>query len=250
MGNEARSREVFTVGEGHITVHSSGEGPPLLLVHGLSGSARWWRQTVKGLSGHRVYTVNLAGFGEARGQRQLGVQASAELLGRWLDYHDLRGVVVVGHSMGGHISLHLAGLRQGRLRGLVLVSASGLLRGAWWRLALNLPRAALSGKRRFVATVVADGLRAGPLNLHRASRDLLRDDVTELLPRVAVPTLVLWGGRDVVVPPALGRALADAIPGSRLQVLPRAGHVPMVDDPAGFSRALAEYLRGLPPGPQ
>lgn len=243
------SKETFSLGGQRITVSSSGYGPPLLLIHGLSGSARWWRQTLPALQGQRAYAVNLAGFGEAGGQRQLGVRASAALLGEWLRYHNLSDVVVVGHSMGGHISLHLASAHPERLRGLVLVSASGLLRGEWWKLAMTLPRAALSGKRRFVPTVVADGFRAGVFNLHRATRDLLHDDVGELLPGIGMPTLVVWGGQDNIVPPQLGRALADAIPGAQLVMLPRAAHVPMVDDPEGFQRALSGFLAGLPPLP-
>ncbi|SMB92509.1 alpha/beta fold hydrolase [Deinococcus hopiensis] len=217
---------------------------PIVLVHGLSGSARWWRRNVTALSEqHRVYTIDLAGYGQARRQRALRVREAAALIAAWLDQLNLEGVTLIGHSMGGHISLHVAALRPARVRNLILACASGLLRGQPGRVALNLPRALMTGRVSFVPRILADAALSGPLNLWRSARDLLRDSVQDLLPGLGVRTLVIWGERDALVPATLGRALAAAIPGARYEEIPRAGHVVMVDAPEAFNRLVLDFLR-------
>lgn len=220
-------------------------GDPVVLIHGLSGSWRWWRRQVPVLaSRHRVYVVDLAGYGHhlAWRQRSLGVREDAALIARWLAAHDLRRVTLIGHSMGGHIAMHVAALEPERVERLVLACASGLLRDHPVRAALHLPRAALTGRPSFLPVILADSARAGLLNLWRSARGLLRDSVLDLLPNVRARTLVVWGARDALIPAALGRQLAASIPGARYVELPRAGHVVMVDDPAGFNRAVLEFL--------
>ncbi|GGQ93749.1 alpha/beta fold hydrolase [Deinococcus ruber] len=240
----ASSFQTFQAGPHRLVYRRSGQGTPLVLLHGLSGSRRWWRSNLKALEAVRcVYVVELVGYGSARRQRSLGVRAAARLLADWLDSLDLKGVDVVGHSMGGQIALWLTVLRPQRIRRLVLACASGLLRKKWWQVALKLPGAMRRGDLRFVPTILADGVRAGLPNLLRSSRDLLREDISELLPQIHTPTLVIWGERDVLVPPALGRMLAQAIAGASFVSLPRAGHVVMVDAPAEFNREVLRFLQ-------
>lgn len=223
---------------------ATGHGDPIVLVHGLSGSSRWWRHNVPALAGaHRVYVLDLAGYGQARRQRSLGVRAAADLIAAWLDHLDLRNVTLIGHSLGGHISMHVAARRPERVRVLVLACASGLLRDRLYRVALHLPRAVLTGRVTFVPRILADAARSGPLNLWRSTRDLLKDSVQDLLPGLTARTLVIWGGRDALVPPSLGRALAAAIPGARYEEIPRAGHVVMVDAPGEFNALVLDFLR-------
>ncbi|WP_278912724.1 alpha/beta fold hydrolase [Deinococcus wulumuqiensis] len=220
-------------------------GDPVVLIHGLSGSWRWWRGQVPLLSArHRVYVIDLTGYGHhlAWRQRSLGVREDAALIARWLDAERLEHVTLIGHSMGGHIALHVAALAPGRVDRLVLACASGLLREHPVRAALHLPRAALTGRPSFLPVILADSARAGLPNLWRSVSRLLRDSVLDLLPEIRARTLVVWGARDALIPAALGRQLAASIPGAQYVELPRAGHVVMVDDPAGFNRAVLDFL--------
>ena len=141
-----------------------------------------------------------------------------------------------------HSTLRVAALRPGRVSGLVLAASSGLLHRAWWQVAAQLPLAMRRGRLNFVPTILADGARAGLPNLIRSSRDLLRDDVTDILPDIVQPTLVIWGENDVLLPPALGEAIAAGIRDSRFVLLPRAGHVLMVDSPLEFNREVLAFL--------
>ncbi|WP_424949272.1 alpha/beta fold hydrolase [Deinococcus sp.] len=219
---------------------------PLVLIHGLSGSRRWWRFNLPALEAVRgVYVVELVGFGSVRRrQRALGVRDAAALVAEWLGEGgvNLRGVTLIGHSMGGQIALRVAALCPERVSRLVLAASSGLLHRPWWRVAAQLPQAMRHGRLDFVPTILADGARAGLPNLIRSSRDLLRDDVTELLPAIVQPTLVIWGGQDVLLPPALGEATAAGIRHARFVLLPRAGHVLMVDSPSEFNREVLAFL--------
>jgi len=238
----------FRSGGATLRYDSAGQGTPIVLIHGLSGSGRWWRRNVPALSAsHRVYVLDLAGYGQAYRQRSLGVRDAAELIAAWLDHLDLRQVALVGHSLGGHIAVHVAARRPERVSHLVLACASGLLRGTPYRMALQLPRAAVTGRVTFMPRILADTVRAGPLNLWRSATDLLRDSVQEVLPSLGARTLVVWGARDALVPPSIGRTLAAAIPGARYEEIPRAGHVVMVDAPERFNALVLAFLE-LPAG--
>lgn len=238
--------EEFREGAGVLRYYREGDrGTPVVLIHGLSGSARWWRHNIPALrQRHRVYVLELTGYGQplAWRRRSLGVRQDAALVAHWLADQGLEQVTLIGHSMGGHIAIHVAALEPQRVSHLVLACASGLLRGHPLRAALHLPRAAITGRPSFLPTVMADSVRAGLPNLWRSVSELLRDSVQELLPRLQARTLVVWGARDALVPAELGRQLAAAIPGAQYVELPRAGHVVMVDDPAGFNRAVEEFL--------
>jgi pimeloyl-ACP methyl ester carboxylesterase len=96
--------------------------------------------------------------------------------------------------------------------------------------------------------LLRDALRAGPATLWRAARDLLAEDVSEDLRRIAAPTLLVWGERDTLVPPATGDLLRKVIEDSRLLVVEGAGHVPMFDRPEEFDAALLAFLAGEPIG--
>ncbi|CAM3721445.1 alpha/beta fold hydrolase [Deinococcus frigens] len=223
----------------------TGEGSPIVLVHGLSGSGRWWRRNLKGLSQrHRVYSLDLSGYGTARRQRALSVRECAALIASWLDAEDLRDITLIGHSMGGHICIRVAARHPQRIANLVLVCASGLLKANAYRTALNLPRALITGRKRFVPRILTDALLAGPLNLWRNASDLLKDSVQDCLPLITSRTLVVWGERDALVPLPLGEMLARSITGAQLKVIPHAGHVVMVDAPEAFNAAVLEFVGG------
>ncbi|KEF35405.1 dihydrolipoamide acetyltransferase [Deinococcus sp. RL] len=242
--SRSRSRE-FRAGGAALRYTVTGEGDPILLVHGLSGSGRWWRRNVPALAAsYRVYVLDLAayGYGLPPHHRSPGVRGAATLIAAFLDEQDLTRVTLIGHSMGGHIAIHVAALRPERVANLVLACASGLLAGPRARMALHLPRAAVAGRVAFVPRVLADAARTGPLKLWQSAGDLLRDSVQDLLPHLRARTLVVWGARDVLVPPALGRRLAAAIPGARYAEIPRAGHVVMVDAPEPFNALVLAFL--------
>lgn len=231
-----------------FTIHSEhmGEGPPVVLLHGLSGSRRWWRFTAPLLARHyRVHIPELVGFGGSRrALRQPDIHEMAALMAEWLAATGVTSPRVVGHSMGGQIALHMT--TTVAMDRLALVCPSGLRRS--WSvteaarfLASALPPRAW-GAPLFMPTIAVDAVRAGPRALMRAARHLLRDDVEPLLPRVSVRTLLIWGELDPLLPVEQGKRMASLIPGARLVVLRDAAHNPMADRPTDFNRILLEFL--------
>jgi pimeloyl-ACP methyl ester carboxylesterase len=227
-----------------ISYTVNGSGDPIVLVHGLAGSRRWWRHQVPWLAQRfEVWTLELPGFGASARHRVLEIKTAAEVLDAFFRKHDLERPVFVGHSMGAHIGLHVAA--RVPLRGLVLVSASALVNSALPRLMLELPRLALTGERRFVPTVVMDGMRAGVLNLWQAAQYVVLDDPLEVLSSVTCETLMLWGELDTWVTKVMGEQLLSKLPQASLEVISGAAHVPMVDKPESFNRSLKAWLEKL-----
>jgi pimeloyl-ACP methyl ester carboxylesterase len=235
---------------GPYRIHSEhrGSGRPVILLHGLSGSRRWWRFTTPALADRFcVHIPELVGFGSSRGAlRQPDMREMAAVLAEWLD-----GTVgsepyaLVGHSMGGQLAVHIAAEHRSPDR-LVLASASGMPRSWTLHEAARFLAGALPprawGAPTFLPTIAADAVRAGPLTLLRATRYLLLDDVRSLLPLVSCPTLLIWGELDPIVPLSHGRAMQQNLRDSRLLVLENAGHNAMADRPNAFNGALLDFL--------
>jgi pimeloyl-ACP methyl ester carboxylesterase len=244
---ETSEREVRV--EGYPVRYSvAGEGDSVVLVHGLSGSMRWWSRNVPALAErYRVHLVNLPGFGTVRPPRRRFVLAeAASWLLAWIEAVGLEGGVhLVGHSMGGYLSLRLAARRPEVVRKLVLVDPAGVPsgRGMLGHL-VPLLLAARCATPAFLPVLARDALYAGPATLLRASRDLLAEDVRGDLRRVEAPALLIWGKNDTLIPPSAGELMRAEIPDSRLLVIEGAGHNPMFDRPREFDRALLAFLAG------
>jgi pimeloyl-ACP methyl ester carboxylesterase len=235
------------VGEFRIHSEHTGIGPSVVLLHGLSGSRRWWRYTAPVLARrYRVHIPELVGFGGSRGAaRQPTIPEMAAVVAEWLDSVCVGDYRLVGHSMGGQIGLHVAARHRVPER-LVLAAATGLPRPLTLREAAQFVAGALPPRRwgapLFMPVIAADALRAGPRALVLATQYLLQDDVRPLLHRITCPTLIVWGGLDPLVPLAHGEAFAHNIAGARLVVLPDAAHNPMADRPSEFNRVVLDFL--------
>ncbi len=235
--------ERMEIGRTHLLYEQTGHGPPLLLIHGLSGSARWWRRNIPALTPHfTVYAVELVGFGGNRAPHPLPLRGAADSLGAFIERLAQGPADVIGHSMGGHIATYLAAEHPQLVRRLVLAAASGLVQEPVMRMAARLPRVARWTGRGFGTTLVWDAARAGALNLLLAARELLADDVSELLHRITVPTLILSGERDVLIPPGSGAQQHAAIQGSTYAVLAGAGHILMWDQAERFNQLVLQFL--------
>jgi pimeloyl-ACP methyl ester carboxylesterase len=214
-----------------------GDGPPVVLVHGLSGSWRWWSGVAEKLAQRRrVYLLDLPPLRRRFEPRQL-----ATWLGRWLEAVDLRKVDLVGHSLGGLVAAELAAKRPELVARLALVAPAGIPCGRGL-VSRSLPLLeTLYDVRAQLPTVVGDAVRAGPLGLLRGAVFVSARDLRPALGGVRAPSLLVWGDRDRLVPTSIAEDWQRALPGSRLVLLP-CGHVPMWEAPAELAATLLAFL--------
>ncbi len=235
---------VAQVGSARIHYETGGEGPAVVLLHGLSGSSRWWRKNTPVLAqAFRVYVIDLIGFGRSRGQRFV-LEETAGLIAAWMDGIGAGTFHLIGHSMGGLVAAELAAQHPERVNRLVLVDAAAVpigrtLFGSTLRLIPAISYMPLD----FLPVLVTDALRAGPLTLLRASYAIHQSDITADLSRIAARTLIVWGEHDTLLPVEHGKALHRALPGSEFMIVRHAGHNPMWDRAEVFYVVVEGFLK-------
>lgn len=241
-------RSVHRVGRYRVHALHTGVGEALVLLHGLSGSSRWWRYNVPALAQHfRTHTPDLVGFGRSRAWvAQPTITEMAAILAEWMDVSDIEQAHIIGHSMGGQIAIHLAAEAPSRVKRLVLVSAAGIPReltlAAMTRFIAEIVPPRAWGTPTFLPTVAVDALRMGPRVFLSATNHLLRDDVRPLLAQIQAPTLLVWGRLDPLTPLVQGEHMAEHIPNAKLIVFDDAAHMPMVDAAERFNEQVIGFL--------
>ncbi len=186
-------RRCIEIGDVPIAYEVAGSGEPLVLVHGLSGSTRWWAKNVEALGWRfRVHSIDLVGFGESRGGHPFVLREAAGYLATWMDQVGIERADVVGHSMGGFIAAELAADFPDRCERLVLVDAAALPFGyGYLRHLVGLLRALWYTPISFLPVLATDACRAGPLAVLKAARRLLTSDIRPKLARIDAPTLLV-----------------------------------------------------------
>jgi pimeloyl-ACP methyl ester carboxylesterase len=233
-----------------LWVTRAGAGTPVVLLHGLSASSRWWSRNVDALAAkHLVAAVDLTGFGRSTSFFHLPTTLPSfgdvtALLARWLETLG-EPAHLIGHSMGGQIAIRLAAERPDLIRSLMLVNSAGIP-FAFDPLAhlRPLPKPPFGGPR-IAQVLLPDFLRAGPTSVAVASARVLRGDMRPWMREIRVPTLLVWGENDPLVPLRYGEVMQREIPGSRLVVIPRAAHVAMWDSAEEFNRIATEFLESV-----
>jgi pimeloyl-ACP methyl ester carboxylesterase len=234
------------IGDTILSSSTVGSGPPVVLIHGLSASSRWWERNVPALAErHQVHLVDLAGFGQSPGPFEL--DKAAATLARWMEIVGLERAAVVGHSMGGYIAAELAADHPARVDRLTLVAAALPTVGLK---ALPHPHDLLIALRYlpldFIELLVTDLWTAGVPTIAGALLALLRADLRAKLSAIAAPTLLVWGEHDPLVPARLAHELARCVPCREVAIFKRCGHNPMWERPQAFNKLLLEFLAAAP----
>ena len=233
------------VGSATLSYQVAGAGPPLILLHGLAGSSRWWQRNITYLAQRfNVYVVDLIGFGGSRGSHPLIFDEVAGYIVAWMDQLDIRRASIVGHSKGRLIAADLAANAPDRIERLVLVDAAAFLIEQRYVYHLQgLLRELFQIQIDFFSMLVSDAYRAGPLTLLNAINQLLNTDFSAKLSRVQAPTLLVWGEHDAIVPLEIGKRLCRHLPANnKIVVIKGAGHNPMWDRPGAFNQVVEKFL--------
>lgn len=256
----------------------------MVLLHGIAGTSATWDAVIPRLAEHYdVLAPDLLGHGESakpRGDYSLGAYANA--LRDLLEALGKNRATLVGHSLGGGIAMQFAYQFLGRCERLVLVDSGGLGREVHPLLrAAALPGAELvlpwlsTTTSRGVGALIRGmnrlGIRTGPdldetwrsfvslrepaarrafIQTVRGVMDLSGQRVIaneRLYLAEGLPTLIVWGENDPLIPVRHARASHERIAGSRLEIFPEAGHFPHRDDPERFAKVLADFIRTTRP---
>jgi pimeloyl-ACP methyl ester carboxylesterase len=256
------SASTIRVGGLKVVYDRAGDGPPLVLVHGAGGDAREWRAQIAGLSDEfTVIAWDEPGAGRSSDvPAGFGLAGYAKALAAVIDTLHAPAHVC-GLSWGGTVALELYRRRPQVVKTLVLADTYAGWKG-------SLPEDEVRARVRSVEHMLAEpgagppgfaGLFAGqPPDdavelLAAVAGDVRREslrvalsamagaDLRDVLPRIAVPTLLIWGERDARSPVAVAQQFARAIPDSELVLIPDAGHMSNLERPDAFNAAMRAF---------
>ncbi|MEU7768655.1 alpha/beta fold hydrolase [Nocardia sp. NPDC049190] len=262
-----------------------GAGPAVVLVHGLLGSHESWTPQIRMLAKkHRVVAPDLFGHGESdKPAGDYSLSSHAATLRDLMDHLEIPTAAFVGHSLGGGIVMQLLYLFPERVDGLCLVSSGGLgpevslllkaatlpgsevvlpvLASTWLRRnteaalrrlgRLGFPLQPSRGATetwRTLETMSDKSSKAAFLASTRAVVGLRGQTVSatqHLAKFESIPSLLVWGGRDRMIPAAHAGNLRREVPHSRIEIFPNAGHFPQLDEPLLFFHVLDQFLDSI-----
>ena len=272
-------RYVQVEGVGYVHYVTAGQGPPLVLLHGLSASYITWYQNISALSeGYTVYAPDLPGHGDtAKPDIAYNLETGETFVQGFLDAVGLDKVVLAGNSIGGLLTWVAARRRPERCLGLVLSAPVGIGRELAWplkmmaipvvgTLMLSLEKRSKDGfmKRLFShpervdPTVYQELQRARKLPGHfRATVRAMRNGatLTGVRPSLVlfndedssfpVPTLLTWGEGDRILPVEQAHRVARLAPGVEVHVWADCGHWPHMENADGFNRVTLDFLERI-----
>jgi len=275
----------------HVSIHGhdlayrlEGSGPVLLLLHGIAGSSRTWRDVIPRLTDRfTVIAPDLTGHGHSEkpvGDYSLGAFASG--IRDLLEVLSIDRATVIGQSFGGGVAMQLVYQHPERCERLVLVDSGGLGREVSWLLRLM----ALPGSEYVMPVIFPSFVRDWGDNLFRMidERGIRLSRITEMWSAYAslaesenrqafartiksvidpggqtvsamdrlylaspMPALIIWGDRDDIIPVSHAYAAHQAMPGSRLVIIEGVGHFPQIEAPEQFVDALVDFIDSTEP---
>jgi pimeloyl-ACP methyl ester carboxylesterase len=260
-----------------IYYEALGEGAPLLLLHGWGTDSSSLRSIMLEASqrvlatpsissegpGCRAYALDFPGFGfSERPASAWDVGQYARFVAHFLQAVSLPAVDLLGHSFGGRVAIKLAAQRPELVRRLVLVDSAGIRPRRTPAYYFKVGLAKTSRRLGSLAARVLPDNAVSRLAERQGSRDyrqagamrqtfvkVVNEDLRDHLPRIQCPTLIIWGELDPETPLADAHQMHRLIPGSRLAVIPKAGHFPFLEKPAEFGQALFPFLGLTRPEP-
>jgi 3-oxoadipate enol-lactonase len=256
------------VTNGSLHVLDEGAGPPVLFIHGFPLDHRLWLDQVRTLrSSHRCLAPDLLGSGRSDpvAERELTMESLAADMAAVVEWADAGPVDVVALSMGGYVALAMWEATPSLFRSLTLADTKATADGEEARAAreATIQRLVTDGRAALAADMAKGLLGEAPspdaiarlktmiedtpyetiVAALRGMRD--RADRTVALDAITVPTLVVGGAEDQLMPEVDMRSLGDAIPGARTVIIPGAGHLPPIEQPEAMTGALEEFFAEL-----
>lgn len=254
-----------TLGKYRIRYLEAGKGPrTILLLHGLGGSADRWRQTIPYLSkDHRIIAPDIIGFGHSdKPVVKYTVDFFNDFLSSFLQSLDINQLVMIGSSLGGQITAEFAIEKKKPVEKMILVSPSGINNhstpalDAYIQAVLHpsiedTKRAfqMMAGSNKNIDSDTINGfiehmdLPNAKMSFMSALMELRKTELTPAkLAKISIPTMVIWGSQDQVIPIRNAELFVSSIRGCHYLEIKRCGHTPYVEEPLKFAKAVIRFL--------
>jgi pimeloyl-ACP methyl ester carboxylesterase len=278
MPMQMPAEKYIKVGTINTRFRVSGEkGTPVILVHGLGGSIENWAYNINALAqGHRVYAMDLKGFGRTDKTPLLrDLDELVQFIGDFMAVQKIEKASLIGNSLGGGLALSFAVQHPGKVEKLVLVDNAGMgsevitdfkivslpvigellfrpslkaTAGLWRKIVYNASLvtdelvkqtyelAVLPGATKAMLATLRAGIGIG--GQHKSQRQRVIENIGNL----KAPTLIFWGKQDKIIPVAHAQVATKLIPGARLQLFDNCGHMPQLEHAEEFNRLVLEFL--------
>ena len=263
----------ITTDQGIVHYEVYGRGRPVILLHGYLGSWGLWQDTMAYLGRYyRTYALDFWGFGESDAKRgdTFIVQDFVSMVNQFMEQLGIVSAPLVGHSMGGTVSLSVAMQYPQRVQKVVVIgspivgsSLSILLQlfgirpigfvvytNLWaFKLTYRLLAPFYSHDKNWTQMMDRDVSRTKLEAFFLSIGSLRRTDLRPNLSQIKVPVMGMYGPKDIIVHPEQWKPLKEGIPHSRVEIFPTAGHFIMLDDPPRFQEILRDFLDSPVPPP-
>lgn len=255
----------ITTDQGIVHYEVYGRGKPVILLHGWLGSWGLWQETMAYLGAfYRTYALDFWGFGESGKKRETyAVQDFVSLVNQFMEQLGIAHAPLVGHSMGGTVSLSVAIKYPERVSKVVVVGSPivgsslawplklagrrpiafmlfnmmGLFRGA-----MRIASPFICRDPRFPAMMDRDLSRTTVESFLLSIASLRRTDLRPMLDQIRAPALGMYGNKDIIVHPLQWQPMQNGIADVRIERFPTSGHFPMLEEPTDFSQRLKTFL--------
>lgn len=250
-----------------------GTGDPLVLIHGYTSHSYTWKDVFEPLSKEfRVVAVDLKGFGfSEKPAGDYTKREQAVLVKGLLDHLNIEKAWLAGSSMGGEVSINLALKYRERVKGLILIDSAGVKYEAKSSSSSESFRIPLIGRAFAAIALTSDKLVRGGLERSYFDKTKISDKDVKMyhlplsgdhgqraaasaaqqwdlhpieneLPKLEIPTLLIWGAEDIVVPLAAGKKMQSLIRGSELDVYKEVGHLPQEEAPKKVVKSISDFV--------
>jgi len=243
--------------EGKFTYAEAGEGPAIVVLHGLMGALSNFEKTFEYFSenGYKVLIPELPLY--SLPLIKTNVKNLASFLKEFIEFKELNNAILLGNSLGGHIGLYFTKHYQEKVRALVLTGSSGLYENA---MGGSFPK---RGDREYVRKKTQDVFydpaiateeliddvfritndRNSVLKTLAIAKSAIRHNMAKDLPHMTQPTCLIWGKQDNVTPPEVANDFHKLLPDSDLFWIDKCGHAAMMETPEQFNEILHDWLK-------
>lgn len=234
------------------------DSEPIVLLHGLFGTASNFDELIKYFEDKRRIIMPLLPIFEMS-LRKLSLKGLVDYFTAFIDFKGLERFHILGNSLGGHLAVLYTLENQDKLRSMILTGSSGLYESAFGtsfprredydyirnkvKLTFYDPEITTKEMVDEVFGIVND--RSKGIRIIKTAKSAIRHNVEDRLHEIYIPTLLVWGNNDTITPPFVGRKFHELIKNSRLEMVDKCGHAPMLEVPEIFNMKLEAFLTDL-----